>query len=152
MLKKTKKPVPKTAIVFPKRGFHRKNRHFSRPIHQVWIFDIFHWKTAFVTKLNDITTFCTSQGRESFLLLPDPMEPSLVSICKNGFRVIASKRMFTVLLYMGRLAVRHPSLISVKRGLLHNFLCELHFRMINVFMGSEGTFFEKRETEKYWWK
>ena len=89
-------------------------------------------KTVFMTKLNDVTTLFLRA--RTFLLYPGTIEPSLVSILthssasenewvNSGFGVAACKGMFTILLFMERLAVKQPPLISVNSDLPHNIFC-----------------------------
>lgn len=67
--------------------------------------------TVFVTKLNNIKLFAFLKGKK--VSLCSQVQWSKFGIyLKNGFGVRASKKMFTVLLYMGRIAVKNLPLHS----------------------------------------
>lgn len=58
---------------------------------------------------------------------------------KSSSRVTASKRMLTILLYMGRIAIKQPQTptftpISVNSDAIYNFFSELNFGVIYVFI------------------
>lgn len=68
-------------------------------------------RTVLVTKLNDITTFRVSSGRESFLLKPGTIEPNLVPLLKVVAELQPLKNVYYFLIY-GRLAVKPLPLIQ----------------------------------------
>lgn len=54
---------------------------------------------------------------------------------KRGFRVTTLKRIFAILFYTGTLAVKHaPPSSRPNSDLIYNFLSELHFLMIYIFI------------------
>lgn len=58
---------------------------------------------------------------------------------KSSFRVTESKRMLTILLYMGKIAIKQPQTpnftpVSVNSDVIYNFFSELNFGVIYVFI------------------
>ena len=67
-----------------------------------------------------ISQLFTLLKSENFSLVIRHNRANFGTHLKNGFRVTSSERMFTFVLYMVRLAIKHP-LFSVNSNLIYNF-------------------------------
>ena len=94
-------------------------------------------ETVFVTKLNVITNFSYLSRVRKFPFLARHNRAKFVTHFKIDFRVTVPKRMLTIVLYLGRLAIKHLPLISINRNLIGSFVYGVHFRMIYIFMWSK---------------